>query len=162
MTTIVKRDNYDDIPVISKYTVEDAIEDGVLVAMTEPEEVIPPIHQITGIDDYLRSYGKPLGKKAITALTPLHVPGRDPLPDFSDLLMELFPAQQHVVAAAIKMFNARGSGFLCGECGVGKTKIGMAARWLASLPGVDDFSCGFQANFSSGTHSRILRVLAIS
>jgi len=127
MTTIVKRDNYDDIPVISRYTADDAIQDGTLLALCEPEEVIPPIHQITGIDDYLRSYGKPLGKKAITALTPLHVPGRDPLPDFSDLLMELFPAQQHVVAAAIKMFNARGSGFLCGECGVGKTKIGMAA-----------------------------------
>jgi len=132
MTTIVKRDNYYDIPVISKYTVEDAIEDGNVIALCDPEEVIPPIHQITGIDDYLRSYGKPLGKKAITALTPLHVPGRDPLPDFN-LLMELFPAQQHVVAAAIKMFNARGSGFLCGECGVGKTKIGMAAAFMHGL-----------------------------
>ncbi len=123
---------YEDIPVIDKYTVEDAIEDGNVIALCDPEEVIPPIHQITGIDDYLRSYGKPLGKKAITALTPLHVPGRDPLPDFN-LLMELFPAQQHVVAAAIKMFNARGSGFLCGECGVGKTKIGMAAAFMHGL-----------------------------
>ena len=123
---------YEDIPVIDRYTMDDAIQDGTLLALCEPEEVVPPIHQITGIDDYLRSYGKPLGKKAITALTPLHVPGRDPLPDFN-LLMELFPAQQHVVAAAIKMFNARGSGFLCGECGVGKTKIGMAAAFMHGL-----------------------------
>jgi hypothetical protein len=53
MTTIVKRDNYDDIPVISKYTVEDAIEDGTVLALCEPEEVIPPIHQIIGLDDSL-------------------------------------------------------------------------------------------------------------
>ena len=125
MTTIVKHD-YDDIPVISRYAINDAIEDGTVIALGEPKEVIPPIHQIKSMDDYLRSYGKILGKKAITSLAPLHVPGRDPLPDF-DLLMDLFPAQQHVVAAAVKMFDRRGSGLLCGEMGVGKTKIGMAA-----------------------------------
>src|SRR5208282_150499 len=36
------------------------------------------------------------------------------------------------------------------------------ARWPASQPMLPDFSCGFQENFSSGTRSRVLRVLAIS
>ncbi len=43
---------------------------------------------IQGLDDYLKSYGSILGKKAINALAPLHVPGRDPLPDFDDMLRE--------------------------------------------------------------------------
>jgi hypothetical protein len=41
-------------------------------------------------------------------------------------------------------------------------KIGIAAKWLASLPRVDDLSYGLHSNFSSGTHSRIVRVFAIS
>src|SRR5579872_2219284 len=32
------------------------------------------------------------------------------------------------------------------------------ARWPASQPMLPDFSCGFHANFSSGTRSRVLRV----
>jgi len=98
-----------------------------VIALAEPEEHILPIHEITGIEDYLRSYGKILGKKAITALKPLHIPvfGVDPLPDL-DLDRELFPAQADVVCAGIKMFDKRGSGFLVGEMGTGKTIMGMA------------------------------------
>src|ERR1700722_5001934 len=36
------------------------------------------------------------------------------------------------------------------------------ARCPASQPMLPDFSCGFHENFSSGTRSRVLRVLAIS
>src|SRR3954466_1645774 len=121
--------NYEDIPVIDTYTADDAIEDGVIVALTEPEpepERVRPIHQIKGMDDYLTSYGCILGRKAIHALRPMHVPGLDPLPDF-DLLRDLFPAQQHVVAAAVEMMNRRGSGFICGTMGTGKTLMGMAS-----------------------------------
>src|SRR6266496_2241939 len=38
----------------------------------------------------------------------------------------------------------------------------MVATWLASQPMVPDFSCGFQFHLSSGTRSRVLRVLCIS
>src|SRR5438874_13348226 len=41
-------------------------------------------------------------------------------------------------------------------------QLGMFDRCVASPPSVIDFSCGFQLNLSSGTRSRVLRVLAIS
>jgi hypothetical protein len=88
---------------------------------------IKPIREIKTMDDYLRNYGRILGRKAIHALDPLHVPGRDELPDFEDLRREPFPAQQHVVAAAVKMMDTVGSGFICGEMGTGKTILGMSA-----------------------------------
>jgi hypothetical protein len=115
-----------------RYTTDDAIEDGIVIPLTDEGEeeidigVCRPIHEIKSIDGYLLSYGNLLGKKAVAALRPLHLPGVDPLPDF-DYDRDLFPAQQHVVAAAVKMFDARGSGFICGEMGTGKTIIGMAA-----------------------------------
>ena len=79
------------------------------------------------MDEYLQNYGKILGRKAIHSLAPLHVPGRDPLPDFDDMLREPFPCQQHVVAAAVKMMDTVGSGFIVGEMGTGKTLLGMTS-----------------------------------
>ena len=37
------------------------------------------------IDDYFREYSTYHVKKATELLQPLHVPGQDPLPDFSDM-----------------------------------------------------------------------------
>ena len=67
-----------------------------------------------------------LGKKAVTSLKPLHVPNRDQLPDFDDVLdhaapLDLFDAQKHVIGAGVQALQRERSGFLCGECGVGKT-----------------------------------------
>ena len=118
MTTVLQND-FDSIPVTSRYTADDAINDGALIRLCEPQEAdqVLPIHQISSMDGYLRSYGAILGRKAIHALTPLHVPDRDPLPSFEDYLREPFPAQQHVCAAAVKMMDSRGSGFIVGEMG---------------------------------------------
>ena len=90
-----------------------------------PPDSIPPLHAIDTLDDYLRGYGKILGKKAVTALAPLHVPGHDPLPDFSDMLRDPFPPQKHVIAAGIKMLDEQINGFIVGTMGTGKTLIGM-------------------------------------
>ena len=97
------------------------------VVNLNPRSAILPISAIDDMTEYLRNYGAILGKKAIHALAPLHVPSRDELPDFSDCLRDPFPAQKHVIAAAVKMFDKVGSGFLCGEMGTGKTVIGMLA-----------------------------------
>jgi hypothetical protein len=91
------------------------------------ERPVKPLAEIDSLDGYLQSYGKILGRHAITALQPLHVPGRDPLPDFDDLLREPFDCQQHVIAAAIPMLDRMGNGFIVGEMGTGKTFLGMAA-----------------------------------
>jgi hypothetical protein len=128
MTTVLQND-FESIPVTSRYTADDAINDGALIQLCEPQEAdqVLPIHQITSMDGYLRSYGAILGRKAIHALTPLHVPDRDPLPSFEHYLREPFPAQQHVCAAAVKMMDSGGSGFIIGEMGTGKSLIGAVA-----------------------------------
>jgi hypothetical protein len=93
------------------------------VMAPEPQRILP-ISELTSMDGYLANYGSILGKKAITALDPLHLPSRDPLPDFDDLLREPFEAQKHVIAASMKMMDTVGGGFICGEMGAGKSIIG--------------------------------------
>ena len=108
----------DDYPAtIHSYGADEAIEDGFLLDLMPKEQEVLPIKELNSMDEYLRSYGKILGKKAIHALAPLHVPNRDPLPDFSECLREPFPAQQHVIAAAVKMLDEVGNGFIVGEMG---------------------------------------------
>ena len=83
---------------------------------------------ISSLPKYLETYGPFLTRKAIKSLYPLHVPGKDPLPDFSEYPEERTPleAQQHVAAGMIKCFDKHGAGFLIGEPGVGKTITSVA------------------------------------
>src|SRR4051812_7599482 len=114
----------DSFHLIDTDPLDAAIADGVVVPVSTGAEAEPPsrpLHEITTLDGYLRSHGRILGKKAVSALAPLHVPNKDPLPDFDELLREPFDAQKHVIAAGIQMLNTRGSGFIVGECGTGKT-----------------------------------------
>ena len=83
------------------------------------------LDQIETIDDYFREFSHFHVKKATELLDPLHVPGRDPLPDFSDLTRQPFEPQAHVIAAAIKMLGATHRGMIVAECGTGKTLMGM-------------------------------------
>ena len=121
-------DGCGEVPAVSTHDAGDAGGEETATALPEPPPPrVKPIGEIDSMDAYLQNYGKILGRKAIDALAPLHVPGRDPLPDFDDLLREPFPCQQHVIAASVKMMNTVGSGFLVGEMGTGKTLIGMVA-----------------------------------
>ena len=83
------------------------------------------LDQIQTIDDYFREFSHFHVRKATELLEPLHVPGRDPLPDFSDLLRQPFEPQAHVIAAAIKMLDETRRGMIVAECGTGKTLMGM-------------------------------------
>lgn len=80
--------------------------------------------------DYLKSYGTMLGDQAMKSLNPLHVPGRDPLPDFSGLKRLPFPAQQHVIAATMAELNVQKTAIDSAECGTGKTLIAVATTHL--------------------------------
>lgn len=97
-----------------------------------------PLRDIDSMDGYFGSYGSMLGRKAIDALAPLHIPDRDPLPDFSHLARPLFPCQQHAVAAIREMLGNSGSGFLCGEMGTGKTFMGIAGVNIHALQSRND------------------------
>jgi hypothetical protein len=57
------------------------------------------------IDDDFREYSHFHVKKATELLQPLHVPGQDPLADFSYATRQPFEAQAHVIVAAIKMLD---------------------------------------------------------
>ena len=77
------------------------------------------------IDDYFREYSHFHVKKATELLQPLHTPGQDPLPDFSDATRQPFEPQAHVIAAAVKMLDETRRGMLVAEPGSGKTLMGM-------------------------------------
>jgi hypothetical protein len=77
------------------------------------------------IDDYIREYSHFNVMKATELLQPLHKPGQDPLPDFSDATRQPFEPQAHVIAAAVKMLNETRGGMIAAECGTGKTMMGM-------------------------------------
>jgi len=83
------------------------------------------LDQIQTIDDYFREFSHFHVKKATELLDPLHVPGRDPLPDFSDLTRQPFEPQAHVISAAVKMIGATHRCMIVSECGTGKTLMGM-------------------------------------
>jgi hypothetical protein len=82
------------------------------------------LDQIQTIDDYFREFSQFHVKKATELLQPLHVPGRDPLPDFSSVTRKPFEPQAHVIAAGIKMLDER-RGILASTCGTGKTVMRM-------------------------------------
>src|SRR5207249_4341352 len=54
------------------------------------------LESVEDLDGYLRTYGPMLGKQAERSLEPLHVPGREVLPELN-LLREPFEAQAHVI-----------------------------------------------------------------
>jgi hypothetical protein len=85
-----------------------------------------PTHQEQTLDQYMQTYGPMLGKQAERSLTPLHVPGRDSLPELN-LVREPFQAQAHVIEAARKALCRQKSLLLVGECGTGKSLMAMTA-----------------------------------
>jgi hypothetical protein len=82
--------------------------------------------EVRGLDDYLRAYGALLGRQAERSLAPLHVPGRDAVPDLG-LLRQPFEAQAHVIEACRKALRRQQAVLLVGEMGTGNTLMALAA-----------------------------------
>ena len=95
--------------------------------------------KIINLDDYMLAYGPMLARQAERSLNPLHVPGRDPVTSL-DLLREPFEAQTHVIEATRQALTRQNALLLVGECGTGKTLMGMAAihahAHRSSLPSI--------------------------
>lgn len=79
------------------------------------------------VSEYLEIYGDQLADRLRTSFDPLHVPGRDSLPDVSLLMRKPFPAQHHAIAAITKCLNEKACCLFVGACGTGKTFTGTAA-----------------------------------
>jgi hypothetical protein len=83
---------------------------------------------IESLDQYLVAYGTILGQQAQQNLNPLHDPTKEPNhPVIQKLLRKPYLPQAVVITAAAKTLKRQKSLFLVGECGTGKTLMGMAA-----------------------------------
>src|SRR4051812_16454371 len=99
------------------------------------------MNEIKTITDYFKEYGAFHTRKATELLTPLHLPGQDPLPDFAGSLRQPYEPQQHVIAAMIRMLDEIHRGMFIGECGVGKTLCGILAIHAHALRSVRQGGC---------------------
>jgi hypothetical protein len=86
-----------------------------MVAITHPDS----------LDGYLRQYAPALARQTQTSLRPLHRPGVDQLQKVK-LLREPFEPQWHVINAGVKQLQRDDALIIVGECGTGKTIMGMA------------------------------------
>lgn len=77
--------------------------------------------QATELDSYLNLYGPLLAAHAQERFDPLHVPGRDPLPEFH-LHRRPFPAQAEAIAGMVAALKRQKSVLLCAEMGTGKAQ----------------------------------------
>ena len=83
--------------------------------------------EIQNLDQYMLTYGAMLGQQAEQTLNPLHVPGRDSLPDM-ELLPEILSRRDCcLIEATRKALNRQKALLLVGEMGTGKTIMGMSA-----------------------------------
>jgi SNF2 family DNA or RNA helicase len=76
------------------------------------------------LDSYLNSYGRLLARQAEGSMRPLHIPGRDPC-RIAKLKRQPFEAQAHLICAGAKALARDRSLLVIGECGTGKTILGM-------------------------------------
>ena len=84
--------------------------------------------EIETLDQYLMAYGTILGQQAQENLNPLHDPTKEPNhPVIQKLLRKPYVPQAVVITATAKTLNRDSAMFLVGECGTGKTLMGMAA-----------------------------------
>lgn len=75
---------------------------------------------IHNLDQYLERYAGLLGQQTNQVLVPLHVPGRDP-PLVLETMRTLYPAQAHLVTAAVKALRRQDAVLLGADVGTGKT-----------------------------------------
>jgi hypothetical protein len=84
--------------------------------------------EIETLDQYLMAYGTILGQQAQENLNPIHDPTKEPNhPVIKTLLRKPYVPQAVVITATAKTLNRDSAMFLVGECGTGKTLMGMAA-----------------------------------
>jgi SNF2 family DNA or RNA helicase len=76
-------------------------------------------------DDYMRKFSPALGAKINNRLRPRHSPGKHS-PEVAPLKRKPYPAQAHCITAAVKTLRHEKGVVLVGECGTGKTLMGMA------------------------------------
>ena len=93
---------------------------------------------LNGLDEYLNAYSDILARKLQVSFAPRHTPNVDKysqsLLDFIDYAsyyrkINLYPAQKDTIQAISNCWDNQKSTFIIGECGVGKTALGIGSIW---------------------------------
>ena len=79
------------------------------------------------IYDYMRSFSNELSERILSVYEPLHGPADPEFPVLSRLKRALLPAQKLVVMAVAKRLQQADSAKIVGECGTGKSLMGVAS-----------------------------------
>lgn len=107
--------------------VDDSINSTLVVSGGSVEDHLG-ISSVNTLEEYLQKYGTHIGRQAQKSLNPYHVPERDAAFDFDDVKRKPFPAQAHVITAAVKFLKHgdRAVGIVA-EQGTGKSLISIVA-----------------------------------
>lgn len=99
----------------------------------------PILEKISGLNDYLNSFGEILAEKIQTAFKPKFVPGEDKYDTFTNYIddfiydkanIELFEAQKSVTQAVVNDLKENDATFLIAEMGSGKTTMGAMIPYI--------------------------------
>ncbi len=97
------------------------------------------LSDIKGLDSYFQAYGELLGVRATKALTPLHVPGKDPEVPGMELINQhvvrtrastLLGGQRDLISGAVKALRRQKAAILACKMGTGKSLMGSATCHL--------------------------------
>ncbi len=117
--------------------ISNGLKDGsIVIDKNASREASEPMKAIEGLDGYLNTYSEVLANRIQNSFTPRFTPGVDEysqtLKDFIDYAhysrkIDLYPAQKDVIQSVANCWDHQRSAFVIGECGSGKTAIGIGS-----------------------------------
>lgn len=125
-----------------KTTIKEIITEGLkrkvinIEGSNNPSEILS---NISGLNDYLSSFGEILAEKIQTSFKPKFVPGEDEYDAFTNYIddyiydeadIEVFEAQKSVVQAVVNDLKENDATFMIAEMGSGKTLMGASVPYV--------------------------------
>ena len=121
-----------------KEIIQNGLRNGIIniEGSNKPSEILP---NISGLNDYLSSFGEILAEKIQTSFKPKFVPGEDKYDAFTNYVddyifdeanIEIFEAQKSVVQAVVNDLRDNDATFMIAEMGAGKTLMGAAVPYV--------------------------------
>ena len=123
---------------VMKEIIQNGLRNGIIniEGSNKPSEILP---NISGLNDYLSSFGEILAEKIQTSFKPKFVPGEDKYDAFTNYVddyifdeanIEIFEAQKSVVQAVVNDLRDNDATFMIAEMGAGKTLMGAAVPYV--------------------------------
>lgn len=99
----------------------------------------PILENITGLNDYLNTFGEILASKIQQSFKPKFIPGEDKYENYTNFAddfmyheadIELFEAQKSVIQSVVNNLKVNDAAFIIAEMGSGKTSMGAAIPYV--------------------------------